>query len=82
MNIDLLDWSGKKHSVEIPDDTEEVTIKLVSGDMILLKPVYFDTGLGTKDTHFYGGEYTITRDKFKALSSLKGSYDLFSLAGH
>lgn len=48
--------------------------------MILLKPVYFDTGLGTRDAHFYDGEYTITRDKFKALSSLKGSYDLFSLA--
>ena len=50
MNIDSLDWSGRKHSVEIPDDAGEVTIKLVTGD------------------------------GFKALSSLKGSYDLFSLA--
>ena len=82
MNIDLLDWSGKKYSVQIPDDTEEVTIKLISGDMILLKPVYFDTGLGTRNANFYDSKCTITRDKFKALSSLKDSYDLFSLAGH
>lgn len=80
MNIGLLDWSGKKHTVEIPDNTEEVTIKLVSGDMILLKPVYFDTGLGTRDIYLYDGECTINRDKFKELSSLKSSYDLFSLA--
>lgn len=79
MNIDLLDWSGKKHSVEIPDDTEEVIIKLVTGDMILLDPVYFDTGLGTRILNFYDGEYTISKDKFKALSSLKYSFGLFDL---
>lgn len=82
MNIDLLDWSGKKHTVEIPDNTEEITIRLVSGDMILLNPVYFDTGLDTREIYLYDGEYTINKDKFKELSSLKSSYDLFDLVEH
>lgn len=44
MIIQLLDYLGKKHPVEIPDDTQELHIQIISGDMVLLEPVHYDTG--------------------------------------
>lgn len=81
MNIILLDYTGKQHTVSIPDDTEEIKIMVVSGDMIMFSPIFFDTDIEhTRKQHFDDGEYTITKDKFQALSSLTSSYDLSSLS--
>lgn len=44
MTITLLDYAGGKHNVEIPDDTTTIIGKVISGDMIMTYPVYYDTG--------------------------------------
>lgn len=41
MIIQLLDYLGNKHLVIVPDDTKELHIKIISGDMVLLAPVLF-----------------------------------------
>lgn len=80
MDITLLDYTGKQHTVSIPDDTEEIQIKVVSGDMIMLSPIFFDTDIEhTRMYNFNDGEYIINKDKFQALSSLTSSYDLYDL---
>ena len=43
MVIQLLDYSGKKYSVKIPDNTQELHIQIISGDMVLLSPIYYWT---------------------------------------
>ena len=81
MDITLLDYTGKQHTISIPDDTEEIKIMVVSGDMIMFSPVFFDTDVEhTRKTHFDDDEYTISKDKFQALSSLTSSYDLYNLS--
>lgn len=80
MDITLLDYTGKQHIVSIPDNTEEIQIKVVSGDMIMLSPIFFDTDIKhTRRQNFNDGEYIINKDKFQALSSLTSSYDLYDL---
>lgn len=45
MTIHLLNFSGRKIPVEVPDETKEIIGIVVSGDMIMLSPVYFDTAV-------------------------------------
>lgn len=79
MIIQLLDYSGKKYPVYVPDNTQEVFIRVISGDMVLFEPVYFDTGKGTRIFSFFDGEYIIERKDFDKFSSFTSSYDLSSL---
>lgn len=79
MVIQLLDYLGKKHPVEIPDDTQELHIQIISGDMVLLEPVYYDTGQGSRTMDFYDGEHYVNRENFDKLSSLDSIYSLFNL---
>lgn len=80
MDITLLDYTGKQHIVSIPDDTEEIQIMVISGDMVMLSPIFFDTDIEhTRNQNFSDGEYIINKDKFQALSSLTSSYDLYDL---
>lgn len=79
MIIQLLDYAGEKHPVEIPDDTQELHIQIICGDMVLLDPVYYDTGKDSRIMNFYDGEYIIERKDFNKLSSLTDSYELYSL---
>lgn len=79
MIIQLLDYTGEKHPVEIPDDTKELHIKIVSGDMVLLDPVFYDTGKGSRVINFLDGEYIIERKYFDKLSSIDSAYSLFDL---
>ena len=44
MKIRLLDWENKKHYVQIPEDTEQIVVSVISGDMILESQKYYDTG--------------------------------------
>lgn len=79
MIIQLLDYRGKKYPVDIPDDTQDLFIHVVSGDMILLEPIYFDTGKGSREYNFNDGQYIVERKDFDKLSSFTSSYDLASL---
>lgn len=79
MKIKLLDYSGEEHYVEIPDNTDELVITIVSGDMIMHKPVYYDTGT-LRMMNFFDGYYTIPKKNFAKLEKLEYSYDLSELS--
>jgi len=42
MKYKLNDWAGKAHTVEIPDGTTEVAGVVITGDEILVYPVFRD----------------------------------------
>ena len=79
MVIQLLDYSGKKYSVKIPDNTQELHIQIISGDMVLLSPIYYDTGQNSRTINFYDGDYFVKKKDFNKLSSLDSAYSLFDL---
>lgn len=78
MNIKLLDYLGKETIVSIPYDTKEVTIKLISGDMMMVKPFKKDTGIN-RVIDFYDGQVTIKKENFNKLNELKDSYKIFEI---
>lgn len=77
MTIRLLDYNAKEHFVSIPDDTEELIIDIVSGDMILVSPVYYDTGKETRVMNFYDGSVVLYKEDFSKLNEIKDSVELF-----
>lgn len=79
MKITLLDWSGKKHRVEIPDDTETITGRVVSGDMIMTSPIYHDTGENTRMMNFNDGSFSVDRKDFHKLDKMSDPYEIFEL---
>lgn len=79
MKITLLDYSGAKHYVEIPDDTMVITGKVVSGDMIMTSPTYYDTGEHTRRMNFHDGGFTIERKNFHKLDKMSDPYEIFEL---
>lgn len=79
MKITLLNWNGTKYDVEIPDDTEYISGQVISGDHVLMYPIHFDTGMGTRTMAFHDGSFRIKRKDFKKLSELTNSYDIFTI---
>lgn len=78
MKIRLLNYEGKKHYVEIPDDTEQIVVSVISGDMILESPKYYDTG-NFRTMDFYDGSVTIKKDKFNEFNNVEDSYGIFEI---
>lgn len=79
MKITLLDYNGAKHYVEIPDDTTTITGKVVSGDMIMTSPIYYDTGEYTRTMDFDDGGFTIEREDFHKLDKISDPYEIFEI---
>ena len=76
MKLRLLDYAGIEHFCEVPDNTEQVTINIVSGDMVMVSPVCFDTS-NTRIEGFYDGTVTLSKEEFYKLDKVEDSYDLF-----
>ena len=76
MKLRLLDYTGKEYFCEVPDNTEQVTINIVSGDMVMVDPVHFDTS-NTRIMGFYDGTVTLSKEEFYKLDKVEDSYDLF-----
>lgn len=76
MKLRLLDYAGKEYFCEVPDNTEQVTINIVSGDMVMVDPVHFDTS-NTRIMGFYDGTVTLSKEEFYKLDKVENSYDLF-----
>lgn len=76
MKLRLLDYAGGEHFCEVPDDTEQVTINIVSGDMVMVDPVYFDTS-NIRMMDFYDGTVTLLKEEFHTLDKITESYDIF-----
>ena len=79
MKIKLLNYLNEKFVCNIPNDTEKIKIHVISGDMVLISPIYFDTGEGSRVLDFFDGEIELTKDKFSILNKLKDAYDLFKI---
>lgn len=75
MKLRLLDYAGKEYFCKVPDNTEQVTINIVSGDMVMVDPVHFDTS-NTRIIGFYDGTVTLYKEKFYKLNEVENSYDL------
>ena len=72
----LKECSGKIHKVEIPDETQVIVGIVVSGDMIMIYPAYFDS-----DTHYRFDDYledswSIERKDFDSIKTDIGELDL------
>lgn len=80
MKITLLDWNGEKHYVEIPDDTTEINGEIISGDMVMYEPKYYDTGKKNRFIDFYDGSFTIKKENFHKLDELSDSYEIFGIS--
>lgn len=76
MKLRLLDYAGKEYFCEVPNNTEQVTINIVSGDMVMVDPVHFDTS-NTRIIDFYDGTVTLSKKEFYKLDKVEDSYDLF-----
>ena len=75
----LKDYSGEIHKVEIPDDTQVIAGINISGDMVMIYPVFFDS-----DTHFRYDDlleesWSIERKDFDTIKDGAGELDLSKL---
>lgn len=70
MKIRLLDFSGDEHFVEVPDGTDEITIKVISGDMVMTSPFRYDTS-DTRLMNYFDGEFTLQKQDFHVLDEVK-----------
>jgi hypothetical protein len=78
MKIRLLNYADKEHFVEIPDDTKEITIEIISGDMVLTSPIHYDTCPNGRMMNFYDGTVVLDKKDFGRLETIKESYDLLN----
>ena len=80
MKIKLLNYAGVSHEVNIPDDTEFIAGQIISGDMVLEYPVYYDTGAKDRIMDFNDGSFRVARKDFDKLEKLTDPYEIFELA--
>lgn len=74
MKIRLLDYMSHEHFVEIPDDTQQIDIKIVSGDMIMTSPIRYDTS-DSREINYNDGEFTLQKEQFSILDTAKNTFD-------
>lgn len=74
MKVRLLDYSNQEHFVEIPDDTELVVINVISGDMVMERPVHYDTS-NCRLCDFHDGCIVLDKKDFYKLEKATSSYD-------
>ena len=76
MQIKLLDYQGTPTWVEIPDDCQEISGVILSGDMVMERPFYKDSS-NNRITDYYDGRFTILRKDFEEWNKRgEGSYCL------
>ena len=80
MKIKLLDYIGEPTFVDIPDNTEKISIIIVSGDMIMTYPVICDSCSVLRTLSFLDGMYIITKENFDKLNNLTNSYDIYDIS--
>ena len=79
MKIKLLNYNGVSHEVKIPDDTEFIAGQVISGDMVLEYPVYYDTGAKDRIMDLNDGSFRVARKDFDKLEKLTDPYEIFEL---
>lgn len=74
MKVRLLDYLGKEHFVEVPNDTDEICISVISGDMVMTSPVHYDTS-NDRLVNYNDGCFHLRRDEFNILESVETTGD-------
>lgn len=78
MKITLRNWKNDRFPVEIPDDTEYISGMIVSGDMVMEYPFYFDADVfGDRNISFPDGSFKIERKDFSKLDA--DDFDIYDL---
>lgn len=80
MLIKLLDFRGAPKFVEVPDDTQEVSGIILSGDMVMTRPYRSDAS-DCRFQDFYDGDWFVRREDFARLWDMEDSYDVMKLCG-
>ena len=75
MKIRLLDYLKKEHFVDIPNDTDEICISVISGDMVMTSPVHYDT-TNNRRANFRDAVIIIKKEDFDILNKVKSSFEL------
>lgn len=78
MKLRLLDFAGNEHFCEVPNNTEQVIIDIISGDMVIVDPIYFDT-CKNRIFNYYDGTITLQKEKFHKLNEITNSYELYEI---
>lgn len=74
MKVRLLDYARQEHFVDIPDDTEEIVINVITGDMVMVKPIHYDTS-DCRMMDFFDATIVLNKGQFHVLDKAKSSYD-------
>lgn len=78
MKITLRNYNNQKVPVEIPDDTEYISGMIISGDMVMEYPFYFDADVkGNRTMSFPDGSFKIERKDFSKLDA--EDFDIYDL---
>lgn len=74
MKITLRNYSNSRIHVDIPDDTEYIEGKVLSGDMVMTYPFYFDTS-NERVMAFEDGYFHFDKDAFHLLD--EDDFDIY-----
>ena len=79
MIVLLKDFSGDVQDVEIPDDTQVIVGINISGDMVMIYPVFFDSDTNFRFDDFLEESWSIERKDFDTIKDGTGKLDLSKL---
>lgn len=72
----LKDFADDLHEVEIPDDTQVIAGITLSGDMVMIYPIYFDSDDAGRWQDFFDGSWSIERKDFDTIKTEDGKINL------
>lgn len=55
MKIALRNYRNEVSIVDVPDNTTEIAVINISGDQVLVYPIFYDTGYNTRINDCFGG---------------------------
>lgn len=79
MEIQLLDYKGEKTLIDIDPSVEEIKISVISGDMVMTKPVYQDSS-SSRCSNWLDGEVVVHKEDFEKINTFSDSYDFLDWA--
>jgi hypothetical protein len=79
MKIILRDYAGNPNEIEIDDDVECIAGVILSGDMVMCYPYYYDTDNACRINAFEDGYFKVSRKNFEIMNKMEKSRDIAQL---
>lgn len=79
MIVLLKEFTGDVHEVEIPDGTQVIAGINVSGDMVMIYPIFFDSDTNGRFDDYLEESWSIERRDFDTIKDSAGKLDLSKL---